>query len=72
MYFGEDDSSGDGEEADANSPGGIVVEALSNIRTVASLTLEDERAAEYAHALKEEDPHSFRNNVTKGQLKVVK
>lgn len=65
MYYGEDD--GDETELDANSPGGIVIESLSNIRTVASLTLEDERATEYSHALEHEDPHPVRTNFFKGE-----
>lgn len=65
MYLGSDGP--DDDSIAANSPGGIVVEALSNIRTVASLTLEEERAAEYAHALELEDPHAIRNNITKGE-----
>jgi hypothetical protein len=64
MYYGEDE--GDDEEVDSNSPGGIVIEALSNIRTVASLNLEEQRAAEYAYALEKEDPHPIKSNVTKG------
>jgi hypothetical protein len=66
MYFGEGGSSGDGKKVDTKSPGGIAVEALSNIRTVASLTLEDERIAEYAQALEKEDPHSIRNHLAIG------
>ena len=69
MYLGDNFSSDD--VVDANSPGGIVVESLSDIRTVASLTLEDERAAEYAHALEKEDPHAIRNNMTKGQSSIM-
>ena len=65
MYLGSDDP--DDDAITANSPGGIVVEALSNIRTVASLTLEEERATEYARALAMEDPHAVRNNITKGE-----
>ena len=69
MYYGTDDSA---ENVDANSPGAIVLEALSNIRTVASLTLEEERVAEYARALEKEDPHPIRSNVTKGELRIVR
>lgn len=64
MYYGEDE--GGDEEVDAKSPGGIVIEALSNIRTVASLNLEEERTAEYAYALEKEDPHPIKSNIVKG------
>ena len=64
LYYGEDE--GDDAEVDANSPGAIVIESVSNIRTVASLNLEEERAAEYANALEKEDPHPIRSNMIKG------
>jgi hypothetical protein len=63
MYLGTDESD---ETIDAKSPGGIVIEALTNIRTVASLTLEEERATEYKKALEKEDLHAIRNSATKG------
>lgn len=66
MYYGEDEVS-DEDELDKNSPGGIVIESLSNIRTVASLTLEDQRAEEYARALAKEDPHPVKSNFVKGK-----
>jgi hypothetical protein len=64
MYMGADE--GDDEHIDERSPGGIVIETLSNIRTVASLTLEEKRAAEYLQALVDEDPRPIRTNVVKG------
>lgn len=64
MYLGTDES--DEETVKTKSPGGIVVEALSNIRTIASLTLEEDRATEYKKALEREDPHVIRNGATKG------
>ena len=70
MYLGDDDSAED-EAVKANSAGGIVVEALSNIRTVASLTLEDERLDAFAKALENEDPHAVRHNVTKGPCRAL-
>ena len=65
MYYGEDE--GDDEQIDANSPGAIVVESVSNIRTVASLGLEEERAEAYAVALDRADPHPLRSNLIKGK-----
>ena len=65
MYWGEDE--GDDGDVDVNSPGGIVIEALTNIRTVASLTLEEQRATSYEQALEREVPHPHRNNLLKGE-----
>jgi len=64
LYYGEDE--GDDAEVDANSPGAIVIESVSNIRTVASLNLEEERAAEYANALEKEESHPLWSNMVKG------
>jgi hypothetical protein len=65
-YIGEDEV--EDKEMDEHSPGGIVHESLSNIRTVASLTLEAERSDEYDAALIAEDPKPFRSTVMKGSL----
>jgi ATP-binding cassette, subfamily B (MDR/TAP), member 1 len=64
LYLGEDE--GDSEETDQNSPGGIVVETLVNIRTVASLNIEDRRSAEFSQALGDEDPTPIKSNFIKG------
>jgi ATP-binding cassette subfamily B (MDR/TAP) protein 1 len=66
-YAGEDEGDEDGR--DKNSAGGIVIESLSNMRTVASLTLEEQRAAEYAQALRQTDYESPRVVVFKGMIK---
>lgn len=68
-YLGEDE--GEDSTIDEHSPGGIVLESLTNIRTVASLTLEAERCDEYAMALKAENSHPIRNNLVKGSLSGV-
>ena len=65
MYTGADE--GDIQQVDDNSSGGIAIETLSNIRTVASLTLEEERAAQYARALNNEDNHPILSNIVKGK-----
>jgi len=65
MYYGKDES--EDEKEDAKSPGGIVLEALSNIRTVASLTLEGNRAEIYEKALADEDPHPLLGILKKGK-----
>ena len=66
LYYGEDE--GDVNKVDASSPGAIVIEAVSNIRTVAALSLEEERVSKYARALEEEDPHPLKTNIVKGTL----
>jgi len=43
-----------------------VVESLLNIRTVAALTIEEQRSAEFAEALQKEDPTPVRTNLVKG------
>ena len=49
-FLGEDQ--GDDNDADElNSPGGIIVETLLNIRTVSALTLEQQRYEDYEKAL---------------------
>lgn len=50
----------------ADSSGGIVIEALLNIRTVASLTIEEQRMTEFESALRREDPQPIRTNIVKG------
>ena len=62
MYMGEDENSGDDEK----TSGVIVIESLSNIRTVASLSLEDSRSAQFVEALYQEDPTPLRTNAIKG------
>jgi len=65
MYTGEDD--GSEERADNESgPGAIVVETLLNIRTVASLTIENIRFQEYANALGSEGSTGIKINALKG------
>ena len=67
LYYGSDD--GDDSEVKPTSPGGIVMEAVSNIRTVASLTLERERTAAYEKALAQEDRHPIYSKLKKGTQK---
>jgi ATP-binding cassette subfamily B (MDR/TAP) protein 1 len=63
-FYGEDE----GSESDGgkNSPGGIVVETLLNMRTVASLNIEEVRSREYADALRSEDPTPIKSNLLNG------
>ena len=65
MYMGEDEGDANAEE-DKHSAGAIVVESLLNIRTVASLSLEDSRQKEFSDALQREDPTPIKTNAIKG------
>ena len=53
-----------------NSPGGIVVETLLNMRTVSALTLENQRFEDYKRALQKNEPNvafdSFIGGLTAG------
>lgn len=64
LYFGEDE--GIASEADINTPGGIVVETLVNMRTVASLTIEKQRSLQYERALRGQNPTPIKTNFLKG------
>ncbi|KAL7574665.1 hypothetical protein ACA910_003011 [Epithemia clementina (nom. ined.)] len=64
MYYGSDE--GDDEHIDENSAGAIAIEALSNIRTIAALTLEQEKASEFATALKTQIPRPIRSSFVGG------
>jgi ATP-binding cassette subfamily B (MDR/TAP) protein 1 len=63
-FMGEDE--GVESDDDKNSPGGIVVETLLNMRTVASLTIEEMRSKEYSEALRREDPSPVKTNLVNG------
>ena len=65
MYAAPPDE-GDDSVEDMNSPGGIVVESLLNVRTIAALTMEDTKLDEYSEALQREDSHPWRTNCIKG------
>jgi len=53
QFLGEDHGA-DGQD-ELNSPGGIIVETLLNIRTVSALTLEERRYSDYEKALAAEN-----------------
>lgn len=63
------DEGADGAD-ELNSPGGIIVETLLNMRTVAALTLEEQRYADYESALINSEPNhkleAFMAGVTSG------
>lgn len=62
MFMGEDESSGEDEKNSSI----IVIESLTNIRTVASLSLEASRSEQFALALQHEDPTPLLTNSIKG------
>lgn len=69
QFLGEDQ--GDTESAEGlNTPGGVIVETLLNIRTVSALTLEDKRFADYEKALLNAEPNfkfdAFKSGLTSG------
>jgi len=65
LYMGDDEAV-EGQDDGRNSSGGIVVETLVNMRTVASLSIEVTRSTEYAEALRREDPKPLRTTLLKG------
>lgn len=64
-FLGEDESESNGQD-ELNSPGGIAIETLLNIRTVSALTLEDERYRNYEDALKRDQPSYVRDSFVAG------
>jgi len=65
MYMGQEEPTD--VKIEENSPGAILVENLLNIRTVASLVIEQSREKEYCKALaKEEEPNVARTAFLKG------
>ncbi len=59
QMLGEDESNEDkSDEDNKNSPGGVLVETLLNMRTVSALTLEQQRYNDYESALQRSDPNS--------------
>eukprot|EP00549_Striatella_unipunctata_P025532 CAMPEP_0118702986 /NCGR_PEP_ID=MMETSP0800-20121206/18252_1 /TAXON_ID=210618 ORGANISM="Striatella unipunctata, Strain CCMP2910" /NCGR_SAMPLE_ID=MMETSP0800 /ASSEMBLY_ACC=CAM_ASM_000638 /LENGTH=1104 /DNA_ID=CAMNT_0006604361 /DNA_START=179 /DNA_END=3493 /DNA_ORIENTATION=- len=64
QFLGEDQGTDDADEL--NSPGGIAVESLLNIRTIAALTMEKKRYDDYEHALVTSDPHFIGKGFTSG------
>mmetsp|Transcript_21112 Transcript_21112/g.42254 ORF Transcript_21112/g.42254 Transcript_21112/m.42254 type:complete len:1529 (+) Transcript_21112:138-4724(+) len=66
-FLGEDE--GGAEDADGtDSPGGIIVETLLNIRTVSALTLEEQRCKDYEAALAKVDGNVMKESAVSGSL----
>ena len=66
MYMKGEDEGDDDMLDNEHSPGGIVIESLLNIRTIASLTLENTKLREYHDALWAENRKPLLNNFLKG------
>merc|ERR1712150_86996 len=65
MYMGEDDEE---VKEDEDGPGAIAVESLLNIRTVASLSLEQNRLNDYTEALRKKHPDNLLSTFKKCSL----
>lgn len=66
-FLGEDE--GGAEAVDGtDSPGGIIVETLLNIRTVSALTLEEQRCKDYEAALAKVDGNVLKDSAVSGSL----
>jgi ATP-binding cassette subfamily B (MDR/TAP) protein 1 len=55
-------------EDGCDSPGGIIVETLLNIRTVSALTLEEQRLKDYEKALAKVDGNTMKESAVSGSL----
>lgn len=66
MYVKGEDEGDDSLLEDEHSPGGIVIESLLNIKSIASLCLEQTKLKEYGEALRAEDPRPLLTNFLKG------
>jgi ATP-binding cassette subfamily B (MDR/TAP) protein 1 len=62
---GEDLGTGRGQDG-LNSPGGILVETLLNIRTVSALTLEERRYEDFENALRDAEADHVRDGLCSG------
>lgn len=66
MYVKAEDEGDDSLLEDEHSPGGIVIESLMNIKTVASMCLEQTKLKEYGAALRAQNPRPLLTNFLKG------
>jgi len=66
MYMGDESQEGiDADNLPPNSSGGVMVESLLNVRTVASLTIEEERLTAYQTALSREEANPIGNTIVR-------
>ncbi|CAJ1951172.1 unnamed protein product [Cylindrotheca closterium] len=68
QWTGEDEGENSSDKIDEKSAAGIVIESLLNIRTVASLALEERRRAEFAAAIRRENPTPVKTNMVKASM----
>jgi ATP-binding cassette, subfamily B (MDR/TAP), member 1 len=66
QMLGEDQGDVENSSDGTNSPGGVIVETLLNIRTVSALTLEKERLKDYERALVHDDPNMVKDALKGG------
>jgi ATP-binding cassette subfamily B (MDR/TAP) protein 1 len=68
QMLGEDeaDHNGDSAQDELNSPGGILVETLLNIRTVSALSLEEQRSKDLERAISSSQSSYIRNGLMSG------
>eukprot|EP00804_Cyclotella_cryptica_P026750 CCRYP_007966-RK/>CCRYP_007966-RK protein AED:0.12 eAED:0.12 QI:257/1/1/1/0.86/0.82/23/169/1460 len=66
-FLGEDEGAGDSEDG-RDSPSGIIVETLLNIRTVSALTLEEQRFQDYERALAKSEGNLVKESLISGSL----
>ena len=66
-FLGEDESDGEVEDG-RDSPGGVVVETLLNIRTVSALTMEEQRFKDYENALDKAEGNVLADSAVSGVL----
>ena len=66
-FLGEDEGSEVVEDG-CDSPGGIIVETLLNIRTVSALTLEEQRLDDYEKALAKAEGNVLSDSAVSGAL----
>ena len=64
--FGEDEGSDNSKGEGLSSPGGILVETLLNIKTVAALRMERQRYKDYCNALNKSEPKLVLNSIKSG------
>jgi len=67
QFLGTEESA-DAVEDGCDSPGGIIVETLLNIRTVSALTLEEQRFKDYEKALAKADGNTMKESAIAGSL----
>lgn len=68
QFLGEDEGATDNVQDEKNSPGGIIVETLLNIRTVSALTLQEQRFKDYEKAIHNSESNHSKEGAWAGFL----